>query len=283
MHSLQEAFQQLRQKLAACYDESEATAMAHELLEHITGKNKLQRLTEKTTLLTAGQEASFTAAENRLLLGEPLQYVTGIQWFSGNPFFVNSHVLIPRPETQELVDWVIQDRKNRKDTSFLDIGTGSGCIPVTLKLNMPDASVTSCDISKEALEVAQRNAVNLHADVRFIEFDFLDTHNWPALDRFDVIISNPPYIPLAERKSLEKNVRDFEPATALFVPDDDALLFYRQIALFGKTHLTPGGAIYCELHKDYATKTKALFEAMNYEHVTIRKDMHGNDRMLKAY
>jgi len=283
MLSLQGAFQNLRQELTVIYSDSEATAVAHDVLEYITGKNKLQRLSDKETLLDEEQEAKYRNALLRLLLGEPLQYITNVQWFMGRPFYVDRNVLIPRPETEELVSWVIGDSRPRKEPGILDIGSGSGCIPVSLKLAIKDADVWSCDISEEALTVARRNAGELQAHVGFMRLDFLNTRNWNRLDRYDVIVSNPPYIPRSERDSLDKNVKDFEPETALFVPEDNVLLFYRAIALFGKTHLMPGGAIYCELHKDYAAKTKRLFEEMNYPHTELRKDMHGNERMLKIW
>ena len=280
MLSYQDAFFQLKRSLFGIYDVSEATAIAHEVLEHITGLSKLQRLSDKGTLFTKEQQKQFEDAARKLSEGMPLQYITGVQWFLGKPFHVSRQVLIPRPETEELVQWIIDEWKDKNNVSIFDIGTGSGCIPITLKLKMPNATIMSCDISEEALVVARQNAVHLKADVSFKELDFLNTQNWHQLELFDVIVSNPPYIPLSEKESLDKNVRDHEPATALFVPD--ALLFYRQIASFGKAHLQADGSIYCELHRDYAIETKALFEEMNYSSVTLKKDMHGNDRMLKA-
>lgn len=282
MLSLQDAFHTLRQVLYTVYDENEAAAIAHELLEHITGKNKLLRLSDKNLVFTAEQQKKFDNAKQRLLQGEPLQYITEVQWFLGNPFYVNKHVLIPRPETEELVQWIIDDGVDKENQKIFDIGTGSGCIPVSLKRKLPDAVITSCDISGEALHVARQNAERLHSPVNFIQMDFLEQTNWLQLDRFDVIVSNPPYIPFSERETLDKNVRDFEPSQALFVPEDDALLFYRNIALFGKTHLSPHGAIYCEVHRDFAVNAKMLFEEMSYKQVILRKDMHGNFRMLKA-
>lgn len=282
MLSLYSAFQNLKQQLQSLYSSGEATAIAHELLAHITGLNKLQRLTEKEKLFTSDQFEQFENATSRLLNGEPLQYITAVQWFLGKPFYVNKHVLIPRPETEELVQWIIAEWKEKQTISILDIGTGSGCIPISLKLQLQHANISSCDISKDALDVAQKNASNFAVEVNFIQLDFLEANSWQQIDRYDVIVSNPPYIPLSEKESLDKNVRDYEPDAALFVPEDDALLFYRKIALFGKKHLQPNGAIYCELHRDYAVATKELFEAMNYKDVSLRKDIHGNDRMLKA-
>jgi len=276
------AFQTLKKELNKLYDEGEAIAIAHEVMEYLTGYNKLQRLSEKEKLFSEQQQRQFDEALARLMKGEPLQYITGVQWFLGRPFQVNKNVLIPRPETEELVTWIAHDWKERTNISILDIGTGSGCIPVSLKLLLHAANVTSCDVSSGALQTAKKNATDLQAEVSFLQLDFLNQSNWQPLDHFDIIVSNPPYIPISEQESLGKNVREFEPATALFVPDGDPLIFYRCIALFGKSHLNDGGAIYCELHQDYAEKTKELFEQMGYANTILQKDMHGNMRMLKA-
>jgi release factor glutamine methyltransferase len=276
------AFQTLKKELNKLYDEGEAIAIAHEVMEHLTGYNKLQRLSEKEKLFNEQQQRQFDEALARLMKGEPLQYITGVQWFLGRPFQVNKEVLIPRPETEELVTWIAHDWKERTNISILDIGTGSGCIPVSLKLLLHAANVTSCDVSSGALQTAKKNATDLQVEVSFLQLDFLNQSNWQPLDHFDIIVSNPPYIPISEQESLGKNVREFEPATALFVPDGDPLIFYRCIALFGKSHLRDGGAIYCELHQDYAEKTKQLFQQMGYANTILQKDMHGNMRMLKA-
>jgi release factor glutamine methyltransferase len=219
--------------------------------------------------------------EAELIAGRPLQYVLGYAWFMGKRYKVNEQVLIPRPETEELVAWIIDDAGSvNTQLNILDIGTGSGCIPIALKQALYAAAVTSCDISKGALAVAKENAANMNAGMEFIQTDFLDDTQWQLLGMYDVIVSNPPYIPIAEKDGLHANVRAYEPATALFVADD-ALVFYRAIASFGKQHLNSSGSIYCELHRDYAVATKALFEEQGYA-VELRKDMHGNWRMLKA-
>ena len=280
-YSLQDAFYKLKDDLSSVYDASEATAIAHTVLEHITGLNKLQRLGDKNTLLSRQQQLMYEEMKARLMAGEPLQYVTGVQWFLGHPFLVDKSVLIPRPETEELVEWIVTEWKDSLPARMLDVGTGSGCIPISLKLQMPKVEITSCDISKEALETAAKNAASLNADITLLNLDFLQKENWPSLAAFNVIVSNPPYIPEIERETLDKNVRDFEPSMALFVPDNDALLFYRVLAEFGKAHLNTGGAVYCELHKDYAQDCQRMFESKGYT-VILKTDMHGNERMLKA-
>lgn len=281
MLSYQQAFYSLCKQLGKIYSDTEAAAIAHEIMEFVTGKGRLQRLVEKDNHLDERQQSLYDNAIVRLLNGEPLQYITGVQWFFGKPFQVNTSVLIPRPETEELVQWVIDEWQDKNDLTILDIGTGSGCIPISLKLKLPAASIAAIDVSKSALTVALQNAQQHQAEIFFLKMDFLKEDQWEKFGQFDIIVSNPPYIPEQELDTLERNVRDFEPEIALFVPDTDALLFYRHIARFAKEHLSPDGAVYCELHRDYAQATQAMFEAMSYK-ATLRKDMHGNDRMLRA-
>lgn len=282
MHTYSQAFYLLKEQLTAIYDEREATAIAHEVMLHITQQDKLQRLTNKDNELTHAQQDQFIMAQQDLLKGRPLQYIAGTSWFMNREFIVNEHVLIPRPETEELVQWIIDDNNKHDAINIFDIGTGSGCIPISLKLALPAASVATCDISAQALEVAATNAKKLSADIQFIGMDILDTEQQSSTGVYDIIVSNPPYIPVSEKENMHRNVKDHEPAIALFVPNDDALLFYRAIAQYGKTHLVQNGYIYCELESSHAQETKALFELMGYNNVEIRKDMHGNWRMLKA-
>ena len=249
------------------------------LLEHLTGITYTERLV-KDSPLTAEQELQLGIAKELLLKGVPIQHITQTAHFMGADYFVNEHVLIPRPETEELVQWIADEHKDAELT-ILDIGTGSGCIPISLKQLLPRAAITSIDVGADALKVAERNAATNNADVTFILLDFLNTGRWKELPTFDVIVSNPPYIPISEKEKLDKNVRDYETGTALFVPDNDALLFYRHIAQFGQTHLTVGGYIYCEVHQDYAADTLQMFDEEGYK-TSLRKDMFGNERMIQA-
>ncbi len=237
---------------------------------------------EKHALLTEQEEHLFEDMTAQLLTGKPLQYLTSKAWFMGREFYVDEHVLIPRPETEELVQWVLDDHKDDTVLSIIDIGTGSGCIPISLKLALNKARITTCDVSYDAIEVAKRNARKLEAAVEFIEIDFLQEAHWPLLGKYDVIVSNPPYIPIGEKNMLHVNVQAHEPELALFVPDEDALLFYRKIALFGKGHLKKGGMIYCEAHTDHALATAAVFEEQSYTGVIAKKDLHDNMRMVRA-
>lgn len=275
-----DAYRELCQALQAVYDAGEAAAVADMYLQHFSGLSKTQRLMQRDAVMTPQQTADYKTATPRLVAGEPVQYVIGEAWFMGRQYVVNKHVLIPRPETEELVAWVAQDWE-RKTPSILDIGSGSGCIPISLQLALPGAVVESIDISTDALNVAKANAQKLQANVQFRHGDFLNEGDWKLLDTYDIIVSNPPYIPESEAATLHDNVRAYEPGLALFVPDGDALLFYRAIARFGKGHLKQEGAIYCELHRDHAAAAQALFKEMGYT-TELRDDLHGNPRMLKA-
>jgi release factor glutamine methyltransferase len=281
--NLGNAFHYIRQALAARYDEREAAAIAHELMGAVTGLSKIDRLMGKEEALLPEQQWRMEEQLEELVQGRPLQYVLGTAYFMERPFKVNESVLIPRPETEELVMWIRYDhREATTSLSVLDIGTGSGCIPVSLKLDKPEWQLYACDISADALAVAKENAAQSGAEIAFIQADFLDTDNWPQLPACDILVSNPPYIPQSEAAEMEQHVTAFEPAGALFVPDQDPLLFYRNLAHFGKARLKEGGRIYCELHRDFAVQTQALFLSEGYLDVVLREDMHGNPRMLRA-
>ncbi len=273
------AFYRLREGLTAVYDAAEAAAIAHEAMEHLTGMGRLRRLSAKDEPLDEPALRRFRDMESELLRGRPLQYVRGTAHFYGREFSVREAVLIPRPETEELIQWILAEERPGR---ILDIGTGSGCIAISLKLAQQDAAVLAIDLSAEALVVAAENAAALGADVQLAQLDFLDAGSRDSLPPSELIVSNPPYIPVTERDRLHPNVRDHEPAAALFVPGDDALQFYRAIADFGLTHLLPGGSIYCELHRDYAADSAALFDGYGYSEVILREDMHGAPRMLRA-
>lgn len=280
--TINEAFLKTKSSMSKIYDDSEAKAIAHLLLENITGWSKLQRLTNKDQLLSPNQFQILNNSIVRLTKGEPLQYVLGEQYFMGLNFTVNSSVLIPRPETEELVQWIIDDNQSRQTCSIIDIGTGSGCIPISLKNKMKSAFITAVDLSVDALKVAKQNALKNKVLIDFLELDFLVEINWFQLNKFDVIVSNPPYIPWAEQAMLHQNVRDYEPTMALFVADEDPLIFYKKLVAFGKQHLNELGSIYCEIHQDFSEATKAVFLENGYKQVEIKKDIFGNPRMIKA-
>ena len=218
---------------------------------------------------------------SRLQKNEPIQYVLGKETFCGLDFEVDSNVLIPRPETRELVEWIVADRKSSASSHILDIGTGSGCISISLAKFLQGSKVEAWDISQGALDVARRNAQRNGVEVLFRHQDVLDALPGGAI--YDVIVSNPPYITEKEKLDMEANVLDWEPSTALFVPDADPLLFYRKIAELGLSMLKTGGALYFEINRAYGQETISMLESLNYSQIELRKDEWGNDRMIKAY
>ena len=235
----------------------------------------------RTQILTNYEHPGIKYAE-RLLKHEPVQYVLNECWFYGLKFYVDKNVLIPRPETEELVDWVIRNIKFPfKDLKILDIGTGSGCIAISLKRKLRKAEVWACDISNEALAVAKRNADNLQADINFIQLDFLNEEERNKLPSFDIIVSNPPYIPQKDKETMQQNVVAHEPHTALFVSDNNPLVFYTAIADFATQHLSKDGSIYCEIHENLGKEVSEIF-LQNKFIFEMKKDMQGKERMIKA-
>lgn len=267
-------------QLQNIYSLSEATAVTDWVFEKMASLNRSDILRNPEKLITPAADNLIQKSLQELLLHKPVQYVLGEAWFYNMKLKVNEHVLIPRPETEELVEQLIKDRKSKlTDPVILDIGTGSGCIPIAIKKKLPASRVTGIDVSKPALELAKENAALYNAHISFIELDFLDDTTWPSLPLFDIIISNPPYIPLKEKALLDKHVSGFEPHLALFVPDKSPFIFYEKIAAFGITHLLPNGKIYLETHEAFAQETANLFR--NYYHtVLVQKDINGKDRML---
>jgi len=279
--SLELAYQQLVSSLKTIYENREASTMANWVIEKQTGLNRVDRLINKHQSISDSNKLLLKKITEELLAHRPIQYVLGEAWFLKQSFFVNESVLIPRPETEELVDWIVTENAQMLGLRILDIGTGSGCIPITLKKQIPASEIISVDISTDAIAVATKNAIDLGASVRFLTMDFLNENNWNDLPQTDIIVSNPPYIKLTEKASMAQHVLDFEPSVALFVPDNDALIFYRAIAKFGKSHLSGNGAIYFEINEALGAETMALLDSNGY-YCTLKKDMQGKDRMIKA-
>lgn len=241
-----------------------------------------------TMELYTGKDMNFSTKEwkevedilARLKQREPLQYILQEAPFCGLSFHVEKGVLIPRPETEELVEWMVSDYQKAGKVRILDIGTGSGCIPVTLAERLPEAEVASCDVSAEALKVAAVNVKRYGDKVTLFQADILQDELPDC--QVDVLVSNPPYITDSERKDMEANVLDWEPGLALFVPDTDPLRFYRRIARKGLDWLAEGGALYFEINRAYGAETVRMLEECGYRDITLRKDLSGNDRMIKA-
>jgi len=265
--------------IVSIYSEREATNVIDIALADIFGLSALNVDTKQVDILDINRVIE------RLLKHEPIQYITGKTNFYGYDFAVNPSVLIPRPETEELVYWVLSDyRQDRKLLDVLDIGTGSGCIPITLKKKRPNWRITSVDKSVDALNSAQMNAQNLDCEVIFYEMDFLTSGTRRTLGIYDLIISNPPYIAQEEFDQMSQNVQDYEPLMAL-VPQrgDDPLIFYKQIAEFCLSRLKPDGALYLELNEFLVGEIKQIFSDVNWVNgVEMRQDMQGKNRMLKV-
>lgn len=278
----------LQSSLSNNYSEGEIRVFGSLILEKLTGLSGTQLLVRKDIKLTDEQEKMAVRILKRLQANEPIQYILGETEFYGLKFKVNPSVLIPRPETEELVEWVSEDLRantNKPDVNgekikILDIGTGCGCIPVALKKAHPDAEVAAMDVSLDALTVARQNAELNEVHVEFIHEDILQpkaTHR-----KWNVIVSNPPYIPLSEKNEIDKGVKDFEPHTALFSPAEKPLMFYHKIAAYALSHLESNGNIYFETHKNYSREVAMLLRDYGFEHVAIRNDMSGNERMVKG-
>lgn len=272
-----DALKHITTELQTIYPAGEAGSMARWVIEYLAGNSNPEQ-----PVLSDEQKEKLSTILSRLLVHEPVQYVLHEAWFCGSKFYVDNNVLIPRPETEELVEWIIKDwHSSLEELKILDIGSGSGCIPVSIKRNIPKAEVWSCDISKEALDVAKKNAAALDTVINFVKMDFLDKEQWKLLPSFDIIVSNPPYVPEKDKKQMQPNVLNNEPATALFVPDEDPLLFYKAIAEFGKTQLNNQGTIYLEISENSGKSVVDLFTSTGYT-VGLKKDMQQKDRMVKA-
>lgn len=280
--TIQEATYFLLNKIRNIYSESEASQITDWVMESLTGSKKVERMLYKNAAITSDEEAKLQQVIERMTQHEPIQYILNEAWFCGFKFYVDHNVLIPRPETEELVEWIISNCKFPIDQlTILDIGSGSGCIAIALKRKLRKADVSGCDINNEALKIANRNANNLGVDAIFFEIDFLNKKSREQISSFDIIVSNPPYVPEKDKNEMRSNVLKYEPSIALFVPNDDPLIFYKAIADFGKQHLNKSGTIYVEIHENYAKETAILFQSNGYT-TEIKKDMQGKERMLKA-
>jgi len=277
------AYHQLLYQLFELYDDREAANIADWVIEYITGQRRIERILYKDLPLNDGQQQQLETFTQQLLQHKPVQYVLQEAWFAGMKFFVKEGVLIPRPETDELVE-LISSFKFQVSGSLqiLDIGTGSGCIPIALKKRLPASSILSIDISEDALAIAKKNATDLQADITLQRVDFLNEANWLQLGSFDIIVSNPPYIKQSESSVMSKHVTDYEPSLALFVADNNALIFYEKIAAFGKMHLNPNGQIFVEINAALGKETVAMFKHHGYN-TLLKQDLQGKDRMIQAW
>ncbi len=268
-----------QQELAPLYEAREAKNIAYWALQAICQCDTTDILLGRCDHLNESQEERMTDYLRRLSQGEPLQYILGETSFFGLPFRVNKSVLIPRPETEELVTWIGEDYQGDK-ARLIDIGTGSGCIAITLKHLHPQMTALAMDISEEALTVAKENAEKLSVEMTFLHDNILAPKS--ECGELDFIVSNPPYITHKEKPQMRRNVLEYEPHLALFVADDQPLLFYEAIADFGQKQLKEGGCLYFEINEQFGAETKEMLERKGYEEVTIRKDMQGKERMIRC-
>ncbi len=275
-------YQQLWQSLTPLYEPREAQALLRTVLEVKYGMTLTDIICGKVNELFAEESKELEKIIEQLKNSEPVQYILGEALFAGRTFHVEPGVLIPRPETAELCDWVTLDEKarNRHPLKLLDLCTGSGCIAITLALNLPWAEVSAVDISNIALQVAKENAKRLKAQISYYLASVEDLPR--EVGKWDAIVSNPPYICEKEKKNISKNVLDYEPELALFVPDEDPLRFYRAIAQYATTALKPGGSLYFEINPLYAKETRDLLAALNFCEIEVRKDLEGKERMVKG-
>ncbi len=278
--NISESYHYLRDALTALYDQREAGSIADMVVEKITGLKRIDRLLKREQEFTSAQTQLLHQYRDNLLQHQPVQYVLQEAWFYGMQLYVDGRVLIPRPETEELAEWIIKEET--KKATILDIGTGSGCIAIALKKNIPAADIWAIDISEAALEVARKNAGAQGADITFIKADILREPTQNSLPPFDIIVSNPPYIPASGEKEMSKNVTQYEPRNALFVPDNDPLLFYSAIGAFASGNLNANGHVYMEIHEAMGERVKDILEKHGLQNITIRKDLQGKDRMVKA-
>ncbi len=275
---IKKAYELMINQLKTIYEEGESKSIARIVFEdafQVFNTNRIGELSERQT-------QRFEEVLNRLVQREPVQYVLGEADFYGLKFKVDQRVLIPRQETEELVHWILESVDKEAALRILDIGTGSGCIPITLKTKLPAAEIHALDVSPEALALAQENADLHQKEIHFHEVDILDKSAWTTLPDFDVIVSNPPYIPHKESHLIPDWVKEYEPNLALFVTNDKPLVFYDTIAAFALSKLKANSSLFFESNEFYAQSVKVILEAKNMRNIEVKKDLNGKERMLKG-
>ena len=280
--NFKELRQQYIQNISSIYENGEALAMFYITLEHLFKWNKSKVIMHLNDDVDADNEAAMINILAELNTGKPLQYILAETIFYNLPFKVTPDVLIPRPETEELVDWIIGDLKmtsNLTAPNILDIGTGSGCIAISIKKNLHNSTVTAIDVSSDALAIASFNATLNNVKVDFIEADILTYRNQV---KYDLIVSNPPYVKNDEKEDMQENVLKFEPHTALFVEDANPLLFYQAIATFAQTNLVNKGLLFFEINELFGQETIDMLKDKGFTNIELRKDLQGKDRMIKC-
>ena len=278
---MQASLHDLRKELSGRYPKEEIESFIRLIFSALKNYSPTDILLKKDEQLSDDDRRKVMQVVERLKTYEPIQYILGETEFYDLKFRVSPSVLIPRPETEELVDWILKDAP-APDARILDVGTGSGCIPVSLKKNLPEAVVSACDISTDALAIARINSSLNEVPINFFKLDILQSQDLELPDKLDLLVSNPPYITLKEKTLMHANVLEFEPHLALFVKDREALIFYEALALFGRKNLKPGGKLYWEINEAYSKECLVLLQHLDYTDLQIRKDLNGKNRMLRA-
>ncbi|MDE6552450.1 MAG: peptide chain release factor N(5)-glutamine methyltransferase [Muribaculaceae bacterium] len=278
--TVREELIEVRNRLDGIFDRRERESVILLIFSYVKGWSRVDLIINEGAELSEFAKKEIDGIVDRLILGEPIQYITGQARFYGMDFNVGSGVLIPRPETEELVDWIVDDAKGKEDLSVLDIGTGSGCIAISLARALAFLNVTALDFSQDALKYAEANAKDLKAKISFLKADMYD---WlPKPGSLDIVVSNPPYIHPDEAADMEVRVKDFEPHEALFVTADQPILPYKRIEEIARRGLKPGGSVYLELNPRYSEEVKNYYESNIWESVELRVDSYGKKRFLKA-
>ncbi|MEJ8757658.1 peptide chain release factor N(5)-glutamine methyltransferase [Pontibacter sp. H259] len=279
---VQQIAQTIKQQLLGVYSEPEAGAITQEVLEHVLQQNRVQLSLNQQQEISIAQQQQLQTIVERLLKHEPLQYVLGVAHFYGLELQVDQNVLIPRPETEELVDLVIKEHRQQQELKVLDICTGSGCIPIALAANLNTQAVYGLEVSEGALEVAKANATKYNLPISWLHQDIFDPLQTIAPSSLDIITSNPPYVLEEEQELMRANVLDYEPHLALFVPDTDPLKFYKRIAKVGYSLLKTGGKLYFEINERYGPETCDVLLQAGFTEAKVVQDLFGKDRMVRA-
>ncbi len=278
--TLKEAFQNFQSLIQRNYEIEEARSISQIVFKEVLGYDTIQLILNENDLLPASIFEQLDYVAFQLNEHKPIQYIIGHTEFYGLNFEVNESVLIPRPETEELVDWIIKDHKDAQSLNILDIGTGSGCIPITLKYNIPQAKVNSIDVSKEAIAIALKNSLKNNVELFIHHQDVLQLQQLES--DYDVVVSNPPYVLESEKSEMRKNVLDYEPSIALFVNDNDPLIFYKKIINLVENTTNKETHLYFEINESYAEELIKLFDLQKWQRPELRKDIRGKDRMIKS-
>jgi len=280
-NSIQDCINLIKKELSSIYSGNEIQSFIRLIFDHLQNYSAIDLIEKRDDKITPEIFEEVLRITTELKTQKPIQYILGFTEFYENRFIVNENVLIPRPETEELILWM-EESEIQKESLIVDIGTGSGCIPISLKKIYPDAIIYAIDISKEALKIAYENSKLNKVKIEFVESDILNTSSIVNDIVFDVIVSNPPYVTVAEKTLMEKNVLDYEPNSALFVPNENPLIFYQSICDLSQKYLKPGGLIFFEINQYLVERMKNLLADSGFKNIEAKKDLVGNHRMMKA-